>query len=315
MGDVVSTIFGSDPGSPPNVQVWQPSGTSTADTTWQNLTNYAAGNNPYRANQQYYNQYLQSSLNNPYAAGMQTSANNAGTAYTNTGNTAIANSGILSDAAINLLGAGQSVWNTASDPQSALYNRTLQQLQDQIRVGQAARGITPSAYGDNLENQALSNFNIDWQNNQLNRQVTGLNALQGATGQAGTSMGDANSLGSSGAKEIAYGGSVPYSAYTSQLGDILTALSNYGQQTGDASNSLGLNTANSLLNYMNLGAGQSNQQGNFDISNWENQMAYDNYHNQQIAGIADSILGGLSSGASYSGYPSTAKFLSSLAAL
>lgn len=83
-----------------------------------------------------------------------------------------------------MLSGANAVMNTAFDPQGALYDRTLQQVQDQQRVGQAARGITMSPYGAGLENKALSDFNIDWQNNQLGRQTQGLGAAQQAYGQS-----------------------------------------------------------------------------------------------------------------------------------
>lgn len=86
----------------------------------------------------------------------------------------------LSGAAQTGTGYATRVLDTAFDPQNALYNRTAQQLQDQIRAGQASRGITQSPYGANLESQGMSNFNIDWQNQQLGRQAQGLGAY--ATG-------------------------------------------------------------------------------------------------------------------------------------
>lgn len=84
----------------------------------------------------------------------------------------------------NLYGSGNSVLNTAFDPQNALYNRTQQQLTDQSRAAQYARGIQSSPYGAAVENLANENFNIDWQNAQLGRQATGLQAAQGAYGSA-----------------------------------------------------------------------------------------------------------------------------------
>ena len=72
------------------------------------------------------------------------------------------------------LRAGQQILDTSMDPQNALRGREEQRLQDQARVNAAARGITPSPYGAGLENTAMSNFDIDWQNNQLARQLTGI---------------------------------------------------------------------------------------------------------------------------------------------
>jgi hypothetical protein len=85
-------------------------------------------------------------------------------------------------AGINLLPWSQAIMQTGFDPQGALYGRTLQQVQDQTRAGEAARGVATSPYGAGLENQAVSNFNIDWQNNLLNRQAQAAGAAGGLTG-------------------------------------------------------------------------------------------------------------------------------------
>lgn len=84
----------------------------------------------------------------------------------------------------NLYGAGNQVLQTSQDPQSALYNRTASQLTDQTRAAEYARGIQSSPLGASVESNALGNFNIDWQNQQLARQSQGLSAAQGAYGSA-----------------------------------------------------------------------------------------------------------------------------------
>ena len=91
-----------------------------------------------------------------------------------------------------MYGAGQNILTAASDPNNALYGRTQQQLLDQVRSGQAARGIGNSPVGAAEENQALSNFNIDWQNQQLARMQTGIQGAVQANqsgGQQGQLMG------------------------------------------------------------------------------------------------------------------------------
>lgn len=84
----------------------------------------------------------------------------------------------------NLYGGGNQVLQTALDPQKDLYNRTSQQLTDQTRAAEYARGIQTSPLGASVEANALGNFNIDWQNQQLARQTQGLSAAQGAYGSA-----------------------------------------------------------------------------------------------------------------------------------
>lgn len=73
----------------------------------------------------------------------------------------------------------ETMINNAFDPQKELYGRTLQQVTDQTRSGEAARGVANTPYGAAAEGNALSNFNIDWQNNSLQREMAG---LQSATG-------------------------------------------------------------------------------------------------------------------------------------
>lgn len=127
----------------------------------------------------------------PYLAG----ANQVGALYGNAANVANQQAGLYGSQAAQdfaqqagLYGTGNSIMQGAMDPQSALYNRTLQQLQDQVRAGQAARGLGNSPVGGAEENQALSNFNIDWQNNQLARQAQAASTLAQLS-QAGGNQG------------------------------------------------------------------------------------------------------------------------------
>src|SRR5258708_23118892 len=79
--------------------------------------------------------------------------------------------GQLMGAGQQLLPWGQQIMNTGFDPQQALYHRTQQQTQDQTRAGLEARGLDSSPYGAGVEGQTMANFNIDWQNQQLQRQA------------------------------------------------------------------------------------------------------------------------------------------------
>ena len=67
----------------------------------------------------------------------------------------------LQQTATQAMTGGQAVYNMGMDPQQALYDRTLQQLQDQTRVGEAARGVTMSPYGAGVENQNLQDFRVN----------------------------------------------------------------------------------------------------------------------------------------------------------
>ena len=88
-----------------------------------------------------------------------------------------------------LMGAGNQLWQTALDPQNALFNRTAQQMQDFNRAGTSARGLGTTPYAAGLENDSMRNFLIDWQNQQLGRQATGLQGMSQAYGQ-GANLGN-----------------------------------------------------------------------------------------------------------------------------
>jgi hypothetical protein len=76
-------------------------------------------------------------------------------------------------------GAGDAIRTQAFDPQNALYNRTQARLSDQIGAGNANSGLAGTPYGESVRGNALGNFNIDWQNQQLQRMMQGGTAASG----------------------------------------------------------------------------------------------------------------------------------------
>lgn len=160
-------------------------------------------------------------VTNPFAPAAISSAQAAGNAATGQGQNNFDTAALLRSMAGQGAGAAGQVLNTGFDPQQALYNRTAQQLQDQIRVGQAARGTTMSPYGAGQEAGAMSNFNIDWQNNQLARQTQALQAFGGYGGQAsGMGTGAAN-IGQQGVAQTQMQGQLPYAqSQNNQANDI-----------------------------------------------------------------------------------------------
>jgi hypothetical protein len=186
------------------------------------LSGYASQGSPYVSNIQ----------NNPYAGGAQTAANQAG--KYGVGTLAPMQEG----AAAGLYGAGQGILNTAFDPQQALYNRTQQQVMDQANAVNAMSGLSGSPYGAGVAGHTLSNFNIDWQNNLLQRQ------LQGVQG-AGQAYAGASDLGGSAINTLNTAGTLPYNTYMGQQSDALNALS--------AGQGLDANTLNALAAYLKLG--------------------------------------------------------------
>jgi hypothetical protein len=75
------------------------------------------------------------------------------------------------------MGAAGQVLNTAFDPQGQLYDRTYHQTMEQQNAINAQNGVAGSPYAAGVAGDAAKGFNIDWQNNQLGRQIAGLGAF------------------------------------------------------------------------------------------------------------------------------------------
>lgn len=299
---VVGGLFGSSKTpSAPNVQTWVPSNISGADTSFTNLINSMTASNPYQQYAPYAQTTFGQGFNNPYAGGYQASADTAGTAYGNVGNMATGNANALSTAAGAALPAASSVLTMGFDPQSDLYRRTLQQLTDSINVNQAGRGITDSPYGASIADNAISNFNIDWQNNQLQRALQALSGYTTGVGNTGNIMSTAENLGTAGANAFNNAGAVPFNASNTIIGSRNTALQNLLQVLGNPGSGAyqNINLGN-LLGYMQLGADQSNAQGDFSLKNYANQLAAAQNASAGLGGLAGGITsllnGGQSSG-------------------
>lgn len=292
MGDLIGGIFGQGTPSAPDVQVFQPKNVNAADQLYYNTLSQQTQNNPFAQNAPAYQNLYNAQNNNPYRAGAQQSANNAGQAFQQQGTANSALAPYLVGAAARGVDYGNQVYQQGQDPQGALYGRTVQQLQDQVRTSQAARGIVGSGYGADLENEALSNFNIDWQNQQLQRALAGLSGYSGALQTAGGVGQQAYNIGQGGAQQLQQAGQVPYGQYNANLADRSAALNQY---VGSQAAGQGLQQANlsQLLSYLGLGANQSNAQGNFTLQNYQNKLAEAQASQQGIANLANAVIGGV----------------------
>lgn len=215
-----------------------------------------------------YQQVAQNITNNPYASLSQQGANQAGALAPGV-------SGMQIGGANSLYGAGNQVLGTAFDPQNALYNRTQQQTMDQINAANAASGLAgPAAAG--VAQQGLTNFNIDWQNNLLQRQALGVQS-------AGQAFSGASGLGQQGMDTLQSGSNLPYASFLGQQQDIYSGLSGLSsgylsafapqqQQLQDIQSYLGMGLASN-------GAVLA-----------QNQQAYDQSQ-QNGAGLANAVSG------------------------
>lgn len=180
-----------------------------------------------------YRSVVQGLQSNPYGMQAQQGANAAAGQGQQTAGQAGQASNSLFGLTQSMIPYAQQLGVAAFDPQQGLYNRTLQQTQDQQRVGQSARGVAMTPYGAGLENDALKNFNIDWQNNALQRMLAGVQGMGQASNDIGAGFNNAGSLGANAAQLFGQSAQLPYQTLLGQGQDQLTllnALSGAGTQ-------------------------------------------------------------------------------------
>jgi hypothetical protein len=80
----------------------------------------------------------------------------------------------------------QYLTSAFNDPQSEIYQELLHNTQQGTRSAATARGLNTSPYGAGLENEAVRQMNLAWEQDRQNRQSTALqNYLAGQTGISG----------------------------------------------------------------------------------------------------------------------------------
>jgi hypothetical protein len=149
----------------------------------------------------------------PYLAGVQQAGQQAGQS-----NQMLArNAGGVMDSLSGMAGGqnalgnwinqqGMNLWNTAQDPQKALQNELMQQVREQSRGASSAAGLGTSGVGVGSQDDAMSKFLIDWQNQQLGRQVAGMGGLNSAMK---TGQGFQDNVGKDLAASMAAGSMIP----------------------------------------------------------------------------------------------------------
>ena len=206
--------------------------------------------------------------NNPYSGQLQQGAGQAGQALGQVGQQGVNAGQAQSNASSSLLPYIQQVMQQGLDPQNALFNQQQQQVRDQSNVTNAQSGLT-GPYANGVVGQNLNNFDINWQNNQLQRSLSALNGAGSAVNQAGAGQTQAQQLGQTGAQDIYSGAGLPYNAANAitgnQSNDINSLISSLG-----GINNIDSSTMSSLLSYLSEGSGyglQANQATNNNAAN------------------------------------------------
>lgn len=267
----LSGLFGGNdaPAAPvPSYQMANMGGADTgAYTGTQNLGQYntAAAALPY-ARSTFDNLY-----NNPYAGVYQQGANRTAQTGWNVGGAQVGGGLDLINSGQSMLPYAQRILDTGFDPEGALRARTEQQLTDSTRAGLSARGLVMSPYGAGVENKALSDFNLDWQDRQLGRQNT---ASQGAgylTNSAGNAINLGQNVSTLGLQTMGQAAQLPYATANTIGANQFGAISQYGQ-AGTGAATIPQQQIDDYLRYIAAG----NQAGGVANQQYANQLTANN---------------------------------------
>jgi hypothetical protein len=214
-----------------------------------------------------YSSTLNSVLNNPNAASAMSTANQVAGLGQGVGAEDLSSASAVNGAGNAGLSAALAALQTGFDPQQALYNRTQQQTFDQANAAAAMYGLGSSPYGAGATGQTLANFNIDWQNNELSRQLAALSGYTGAASGAANDFSTGANLGSTGLNTLSASGMLPYETSQGIYGNELSALGDYTQgMVGALTPSL--QQENSDLSYLGTGQRASAQ----NLQSWQAQQ-------------------------------------------
>lgn len=197
-----------------------------------------------------------------------------------------------------------SLWQVSADPQSALFNRLQGQVTDQTRAANAAAGVGTTPYGASVEANALSNFDINWQNNELQRMLQGGQGVTNLQG-AGTNLINAGgTLNTQAPQNYLNANATPWGVYNTVNQTPFQQLQNMGA-FGQSASTLPQTAFSDYMSY--LGAG--NQAGGVANQNAQVQLAQAQAVNQQNQQFGNQIGAGLQGlGKAYTGMGGTSPF-------
>ena len=284
----IGGLFGGGDDKPQAPPVYQLQNSSGADQNAYagigNLGQY----NTYAPNLSQASGITQGLVNNPYASLYQQGANATAGLGWGTGLEQLGGGSSLINAGQGMLPYAQSILQTGFDPQSALYDRTLGQVTDQTRASLAARGLGMSPYGAGVENKSLSDFNIDWQNQQLQRQNT---AAQGAgylTNSAGNAINLGQNVGTLGLQTLTNAAGLPYATANTMGSNQMGALNQYGQ-FGQQAAAIPQQRISDYLQYLGI----SNQAAGVANQAYANQLTANNQQFNQQQKLGSNLGAGL----------------------
>ncbi len=193
--------------------------------------------------------------------------------------------GQLGSSAGQLGAAVSPLLQAGSDPQSALFYRTQGQLMDQTNAANAMAGVSGTPYGASVNANALGNFDINWQNQQLARQAQAAGAAGNLVGAQGSAANTASGLYSAAPGLMANTAGLPSGVYSSQIGQELQAL--------DARNKAALTGATTFGSLENTGINATNAANAMRLSGANAQNTFGAAPYNTSSTIAQNALSGL----------------------
>lgn len=266
-----------------------------------------------------YQSLAQQGVNNPYAGFYGNVAEDAARTGINSGYNAYNAGGALTSGAMGQMPGVGALMSLGFDPQNALYAKLQNQNQQQNAAILGQSGVAGTPYGAGVAADANSNFNINWQNQQLQRALSGAQGAGNLLGNISNVTGQGQGLQAGAAGQILQGGGMPYSTAqgitANQLG-LLGQAGQFGlqgatlpqQQIQDYLSYLAQGTsqqgANTGVGQLGLGLGQLGvSQGQLGVNqgqlglNQANQafqqnQAFGNQFGQSLAGLGKAFGGG-----------------------
>jgi len=162
---------------------------------------------------QYQNAYY-SQANNPYSGQAVQGAVAGGQAMQGQGYQNLGMANQFAGLPSQLAPAIQSTYNTAYDPQRALYAQESQANLDRTNAGLAQSGLSYTPWGAGVSNQSGQTFDTNWLATQLGRQQQGADTISSLYGTSAGAANTASTLGNQGAQQVAQGGAMPYGTQT-----------------------------------------------------------------------------------------------------
>lgn len=182
-------------------------------------------------------------------AGMQ-----AGNQFSGLADNAQTYAALLGQQAMQQFGAGQDIYNLGRDPNNQLHDRMQQQVVDASRAGQSARGLAMGPYGAGLENKAVGDFNMDWQDRLLGRASAGLQGMNQANYLGGMDLSNSMNIGAAAPGYTMAAGQAPIAGQQAAYSAPIDWSNMYTQAQNQSVLNPQLQVMNSIYPYLGMGA-------------------------------------------------------------